>query len=156
MGVSKNTGTPKWMVKIMENPMNKWMIWGETPLFLETPIYDQPSLKIQAVNSWNTLKIPENWCLEDDSFPFEISGDILVFEGREFYSKIHILIPAWQSWNCHGLPSHRPIGSWRLKILQLLLLIQWACLLPKILFFSPWRILGTNDIFTHMDGWFLW
>ena len=22
------TGTPKWMVKIMENPMNKWMIWG--------------------------------------------------------------------------------------------------------------------------------
>ena len=26
---SKNRGkTPKWMVKIMENPMNKWMIWG--------------------------------------------------------------------------------------------------------------------------------
>ena len=38
MGVSKNTGTPKWMVKIMENPMNKWMIWGGweklSPLFL--------------------------------------------------------------------------------------------------------------------------
>ena len=29
---------PKWMVKIRENPMNKWMIWGETPLFLETPM----------------------------------------------------------------------------------------------------------------------
>ena len=28
MRVSKKTGTPKWMVKIMENPMNKWMIWG--------------------------------------------------------------------------------------------------------------------------------
>ena len=28
IGVSKNRGTPKWMVKIMENPMNKWMIWG--------------------------------------------------------------------------------------------------------------------------------
>ena len=39
MGVSKNRGTPKWMVKIMENPMNKWMIWGKTPLFLETPTY---------------------------------------------------------------------------------------------------------------------
>ena len=25
---------PKWMVKIMENPMNKWMIWGVFPLFL--------------------------------------------------------------------------------------------------------------------------
>ena len=32
MGDSKNSGTPKWMVKIMvRNPMNKWMIWGETP-----------------------------------------------------------------------------------------------------------------------------
>ena len=30
LGVSKNRGIlpPKWMVKIMENPMNKWMIWG--------------------------------------------------------------------------------------------------------------------------------
>ena len=39
MGVSKNRGIlpPKWMVNIMENPMNKWMIWGYIPLFLETP-----------------------------------------------------------------------------------------------------------------------
>ena len=28
---------PKWMVKIMENPMNKWMIWGENPPFKEQP-----------------------------------------------------------------------------------------------------------------------
>ena len=32
LGVSKNRGIPKWMVKIMENLMNKWMIWGENPL----------------------------------------------------------------------------------------------------------------------------
>ena len=25
---------PKWMVKIMENPMNKWMIWVVFPLFI--------------------------------------------------------------------------------------------------------------------------
>ena len=25
------------MVKMMENPMSKWMIWKENPLFLETP-----------------------------------------------------------------------------------------------------------------------
>ena len=25
---SKYSGTPKWMVKIMEIPMNKWVIWG--------------------------------------------------------------------------------------------------------------------------------
>ena len=34
MGVSKNRGgPPKWMVKIMENPMNDWMIWGKSPYF---------------------------------------------------------------------------------------------------------------------------
>ena len=38
MGGSKNNaGPPKWMVKIMENPMNKWMIWGgKTPIFGNT------------------------------------------------------------------------------------------------------------------------
>ena len=29
---------PKWMVKIMENPMNKWMIWGFSHIFGLTPI----------------------------------------------------------------------------------------------------------------------
>ena len=37
MGVSKNTGTPKWMVKIMENPIK--MDDLGVPLFLETTIY---------------------------------------------------------------------------------------------------------------------
>ena len=32
---------PKWMVKIMEHPILKWMIWGvkTTPIFGSTPIY---------------------------------------------------------------------------------------------------------------------
>ena len=38
MGVSYNSGTPKWMVKIMENPIK--MDDLGVPLFLETPIYD--------------------------------------------------------------------------------------------------------------------
>ena len=37
IGVSKNSGTPKWMVKIMENPI-KMDDLGGPPLFLETPI----------------------------------------------------------------------------------------------------------------------
>ena len=38
LGVSKHNGTPKWMVKIMENPMSKWDdLGGKPPLFLETP-----------------------------------------------------------------------------------------------------------------------
>ena len=35
MGVSKNRGTPKWMVNIMENPIK--MDDLGIPLFLETP-----------------------------------------------------------------------------------------------------------------------
>ena len=38
MGVSKNRGTPKWMVKIMENPIEMDDL-GENPLFSETSIY---------------------------------------------------------------------------------------------------------------------
>ncbi len=34
MGVSKNRGTPKWIVYFMENPIKHGMIWGENDLFL--------------------------------------------------------------------------------------------------------------------------
>ena len=39
LGVSKNRGTPKWMV-YNGKPLLKWMIWGVFPLFLETPIWE--------------------------------------------------------------------------------------------------------------------
>ncbi len=35
MGVSKNNGTPKWMVTKMENPIKMYDLG--VPLFLETP-----------------------------------------------------------------------------------------------------------------------
>ena len=38
MGVSKNSGTPKWMVYFMENPYEQMDDLGCLPLFLETPI----------------------------------------------------------------------------------------------------------------------
>ena len=43
MGVEPKIGgkPPKWMVKIMENPMNKWMIWGVFPLFLVQHPYEK-------------------------------------------------------------------------------------------------------------------
>ena len=37
MGIFKNSGIPKWMVKIMENPIN--MDDLGVPLFLETATY---------------------------------------------------------------------------------------------------------------------
>ena len=45
MDVSKNRGIlpPKWMVYLMQKPMNKFMIWGgKHPYFLETPICFTP------------------------------------------------------------------------------------------------------------------
>ena len=42
MGVSKNSGTPKWMVKIMEIPI-KMDDLGEKTLFSETPIQFEAS-----------------------------------------------------------------------------------------------------------------
>ena len=68
MGVSKNRGIPKWMVKIMENPMNKWMIWGVFPLFLVQHPY---SICIETRRwpwAWSVLNPPgsclpvANWC----------------------------------------------------------------------------------------------
>ena len=36
MGVSKNRGTPKWMVKIMENPIKMDDLGGFPPIFGNT------------------------------------------------------------------------------------------------------------------------
>ena len=36
LGVSKNRGTPKWMVKIMENPIKMDDLAGNTPIFGNT------------------------------------------------------------------------------------------------------------------------
>ena len=41
-GVSSNSGTPKWMVKIMENPIK--MDDLGVPLFLETPMCPKSGL----------------------------------------------------------------------------------------------------------------
>ena len=57
--VSKNRGgPPKWMVKIMENPMNKLMIWGVFPIFLETPIYGLLNLHHKKLYRKGSLPLP--------------------------------------------------------------------------------------------------
>ena len=61
MGVSKNKGTPKWMVKIMENPIK--MDDLGVPLFSETSIYyclvvfPHPSEKICASQNGNLPQV---------------------------------------------------------------------------------------------------
>ena len=57
MGVSKNRGTPKWMVKIMENPMK--MDDLGLPLFLETPIYQwiEPSVTLEKTHKCDKVDL---------------------------------------------------------------------------------------------------
>ena len=70
MGVSKNRGAPKWMVKIRENPMNKWDDLGgyQTTIFGSTPIWLQFlehclrvlscfTLPSKPSQSWHTIGI---------------------------------------------------------------------------------------------------
>ena len=67
VGVSKNNGTPKWMVQIMENPMNKWMIWGvKTPYFWFNTDVIYPHKSIQGYTQhspmtfWMSLQL-DRW-----------------------------------------------------------------------------------------------
>ena len=58
MGVSKNRGTPKWMVKIMENP-----IFGNTQmLFLDFLVYWRviPCHTVYGRKTWHHLGLFEN------------------------------------------------------------------------------------------------
>ena len=50
MGLSKNSGTPKWMVKIMENPIKMDDLGGK-PLFSETSV----SIRTNYVVKINSL-----------------------------------------------------------------------------------------------------
>ena len=55
--VPKNGDTPKWMVKIMENPKIKWMIWGETHHFRKPPYAHIFSL----FYNFRILSVSDHW-----------------------------------------------------------------------------------------------
>ncbi len=57
---------PKWMVRIMENPMNKWMIWGAHPYFGKhpyihnyIPMFNLLFLKTTTCSYWGNWKKSE-------------------------------------------------------------------------------------------------
>ena len=59
MGVEPKIGgfsPPKWMVKIMENPMNKWMILGgKNPYFWKQPNDPNDSRTLDPSHSMNQM-----------------------------------------------------------------------------------------------------
>ena len=93
MGVSKNRGVypPKWMVKIMENPMNKWMIWGETPLFFGlTPICiaSERKRKVQGFSL-------DSSAVQNSHFPSQIRIFPQIFRWRKQQTNIETINYCW-------------------------------------------------------------
>ena len=65
MGVSKNRGIPKWMVKIMENPIKMDDLWGKPIIFGNIHINIKIILpefyccwKKSAITTWDVFETP--------------------------------------------------------------------------------------------------
>ena len=55
---------PKWMVNRMENPMNKWMIWGKKPYFLKHPYNEHLHILKLISHLQRSRKPTGNSCLK--------------------------------------------------------------------------------------------
>ena len=88
MGVEPKIGVkpPKWMVKIMENPMNKWTIWGGTPIFGNTQI-TVTYLKVRFV-----AEGPRQSSIGAKEVP---SKSISLFLDKSFIGKVSLQILVW-------------------------------------------------------------
>ena len=65
---------PKWMVKIMEIPMSKWMIWGEFSHYFRSAIH--LGWAISTKNVVVTRKHPMNKTSDSPSACFRIQGSL--------------------------------------------------------------------------------
>ena len=70
MGVSKNKGTPKWMVKIMENPIKMDDLGGNTTIFGNTHI--QQTTRCRTGHCSNDCHVPES---QSPAFGWEWNGN---------------------------------------------------------------------------------
>ena len=87
LGVSKYRGTPKWMVKIIENPINPWMIWGENPIFGNVQMFTIVPTSDAGFGSSASQDVNE--------------GRLHVFEEREAQQFDQMMIPVdWPFLEC--------------------------------------------------------
>ena len=118
VGVSKNRGTPKWMVYNGSNPIKMDDLGGKPPLFLETPMCFPFRIVVSKDHGF-LMRSPRVTMLEPDVFFSKASPK------------------SWKSWltNLHGLGTHRnDIGMmfcWRLFLYKSLLLVLFYRFLPQ-------------------------
>ena len=82
-GCFQKIGIPQNGWFVMENPI-KWMIWGENPLFLETPIYFQCFLSLLHPNRWNLNGMSESSSLAYLQRSWMRPPEIALFFGSSF------------------------------------------------------------------------
>ena len=113
VGVSKYRGTPKWMVYFMENPMNKWMIWGEktTPTFGGPPISLARHIKFTDSNDCCVACVADVVLDSQDSdtltqlfqqFPTMPSMKNIFFMGRSPWNQTQLLMASFLNFQDHG------------------------------------------------------
>ena len=100
MGVSKNNGTPKWMVKIMENPIIQWMIWGVSHIFGNTRmVFADEALVIElhqnqrwfgARELWNSWNF--GWAFKHSHQGLELAFSSILQVGCQVNNHIYIYI----------------------------------------------------------------
>ena len=102
MGVSKNSGTPKWMVDFMENPIK--MDDLGVPLFLETPIFwDVPHLS-------TTQQLAASVCVCVAWVHAMICLAWITFLKHAWINHYHFKCKGSGTWNCHNI-DHQILGS---------------------------------------------
>ena len=78
MDVSKNRGTPKWMMKIMENPIKMDDLGGKTtPIFGSTPIFGASWVQDLTGPKKKTNRLTERENLRDFLYGLVRSSQIL-------------------------------------------------------------------------------
>ena len=106
MGVSKNRG------KIMENPMNKWMIWGgkNHPYFWWTNTHIPTNRPMDPNNQGffgqgKFTTFPRHFTCGEEGFveAMEVGVKQWMFNGRMVTQKWRQVVPsckAWMAWSC--------------------------------------------------------
>ena len=80
-----------WMVYFMENPMNKWMIWGVFPYFWKHPYLGGGSSNIFYFH-------PENWGRWTHFDEHIFSNGLVQPPTRTIRGDEHLFIIRWPSW----------------------------------------------------------
>ena len=141
--------TPKWMVQIRENPMNKWMIWGvRNPLFLvQHPhgnFMNRLGKKTKHVFHGMIFNVSHDlWLLKRGFFGDSFAKSVEVGVGNSFAKSIFHPLPFHGNTQCTDY-----MCEWNKSIF--LMTFPWRF---WVIFFLEAVILNLEDAYTMDESW---